>query len=44
MDGLTYLGLGVGFFIAMGFGARTAGQLYKYVSDFKDRSRVLTNS
>jgi len=33
IDGLTYLGLGVGFLIAMGFGARTADQMYKYLAD-----------
>ncbi|KAF8725112.1 hypothetical protein AX14_008314 [Amanita brunnescens Koide BX004] len=33
IDGLTYLGLGVGFLIAMGFGARTADKMYKRLAD-----------
>ena len=32
MDGLAYLGLGIGFIIAMIFGARFADQIYKDVN------------
>lgn len=33
VGGLTYLGLGIGFALATVFGAKTADQVYQYVSD-----------
>ncbi|RDB30839.1 hypothetical protein Hypma_005829 [Hypsizygus marmoreus] len=33
IGGLAYLGLGVGFFLATVFGAKTADQVYKYLAD-----------
>ncbi|KAG6873670.1 hypothetical protein C0995_012604 [Termitomyces sp. Mi166 len=33
IGGLTYIGLGAGFFLATLFGAKTADQIYKYLAD-----------
>ncbi|KAG6868528.1 hypothetical protein C0993_001416 [Termitomyces sp. T159_Od127] len=33
IGGLAYIGLGVGFFLATLFGAKTADQVYKYLAD-----------